>query len=672
MKFKLKGKLITSYIVLISIPLLVLAVLSYNMTAKSIEKTIEKQVDETTKLTAESINQTLDTTKSILTLLSHTPVILNVSESPDDQKISQEAFDYLKTSKADNGSLLESLIITDTKGIGFLTDTESNASLDLTERDYVKEALTGKLAVSGVITSKISNEPVIAIAAPIVKDNMIYGLLIGTINFSSITKNVEAIKIGTSGYGYMIDQSGMLISHPVKEKILTENLSETSSSELNALVGKMKAGEIGHGFYTYEGVYKYSSYHPAGNGWTVAATADFDDYMSTAYKIRNNSIIITIASLIVALTISYFIAVSIIKPIRKMQHAMELAGNGDLSIKTNIQSKDELGDLSNSFNSMIANQLGIIKQVKSASEELAASSEEMAASTEEVTTASNEVALNTQQLAQDAEAGNQHVLEASQALLELSSLIQIAKNKATTADEHSQVTFASANEGKETVINVIHKMENIKQRTEETKNHISTLEKYTTEISVITDTITQIADQTNLLALNAAIEAARAGEAGKGFAVVADEVRKLAEQSNKGATEVAALVKKITETTVNTVVATEHNRTEVDEGVIAVKRAGDALEKIVLAVQNTVKEVTGIVTVTDNEVATSEKIVELINSLASFIENTAANAEEVSASTEETSAAMETIAATTEQVNAMALELKGSIEKFKLEDGEDA
>lgn len=664
MKISIKLKLMISFAVLISLPMIVLAFLSYNMTANSMQKTIEKELADTTKLTAETINLTLESTISLLRLESKTQLLRGMTRQSESE-VQAAVFEHLQSTVKDNEQLIEMLILTDEKGIAYMNNTKIDEMADLSDRQYVQDALRGTYAVSDVITSKYTNEPVIAIAFPITENEKVRGLLIGTIKFKKIAEKAEQIKIGQSGYAYMIDNQGVIISHPKKEKILTENLTNSDSNELKELVKKMKAGESGSGSYTYEGVYKYVTFYPAGN-WSIAVTANYDDYMSAAYHIRKNSILITTIAIIIAILSALFISTRIIKPIRTLQSTMELAGKGDLTVKAEIHSKDELEDLSHSFNNMVDNQLNIIKHVHKASDELAASSQEMAASTEEVTTAATDVSANTQKLAQEAEEGNQAIIDTSKALLELSSLIQIAKSKATSADDNSQFTLNNANKGKSTVLNVIQKMETIKTKMEETKSHITSLEHYTKEITTITDTITQIAEQTNLLALNAAIEAARAGEAGKGFAVVADEVRKLAEQSNRGATEVASIIKKITETTTDTVLATDQSSKQVDEGVVAVTEAGDALEKIVEAVQKTVADVNGIVSITDNEVATSEKIVQLINSLATFIENTAASAEEVSASTEETSAAMETIAASTEQINAMANQLRTSIEKFKL------
>jgi methyl-accepting chemotaxis protein len=288
----------------------------------------------------------------------------------------------------------------------------------------------------------------------------------------------------------------------------------------------------------------------------------------------------------------------------------------------------------------------------------------MAASSEEESASETTISTSIQQVAAEAERGAESVLEASKVLLELSSLIQIAKTKGTSAATNSQVTMEAAVMGKETVNETVSRMLHIKDKTIETENLIANLSKYSNQIGLITDTITSIASQTNLLALNAAIEAARAGEAGRGFAVVAEEVRQLAEQSNHGAGEVAALVREVAAGTAAAVSATQQSRVEVEEGVKSVNEAGQALEHILSAVESTVRDVNGIVEVTNEETATSEKVVNLINTLATVVENTAAHIQQVAASTEQTTAAMETIAASAEQTNSMANELEAEVEHF--------
>ena len=387
-----------------------------------------------------------------------------------------------------------------------------------------------------------------------------------------------------------------------------------------------------------------------------------------AEAIRSDIIvlIVTLSAVVLAIILGIILARAITNPVQTLQNLMAQAGNGDLTVKAKEDSQDELGQLSQSFNEMIKNQMTVVSMVRKSAVNIAAASEELAASSEEVTSTASEVARSIQTVANEMNEANQSVNNTSQVLLELSSLIQIAKTKATSATKNAGETFTAVNQGQATVAATVSRMNTIKEKTVETEQHIQTLSKYSEQIGLITDTITSIASQTNLLALNAAIEAARAGEAGRGFAVVAEEVRKLAEQSNAGAAEVANLVRKVAEGTATAVQATQLSRTEVEMGVTAVNQAGQSLLYIVEAINKTVADTNEIATVTNDELASSERIVKLIHAVASSVENTAANAEEVSAATEQTTATMQTVAASSEEMSAMANDLRNAVLKFKV------
>lgn len=372
-------------------------------------------------------------------------------------------------------------------------------------------------------------------------------------------------------------------------------------------------------------------------------------------------------AIICCIAAGIYVARSIIRPIKHLEEFMVEVGNGNLAVRDNDQYRDEIGELIRVFNEMVARQARLVGIVQKSALELTAASEEMAASTEEVTATTGEVANNVEQVAAEADVGEASVIEASKALLELSSLVQIAQSQAESANESSQVTAKAAAEGKVTLDETVVRMANIQTKAVETEQLIDTLGEYSAQIGLITDTITSLARQTNLLALNAAIEAARAGEAGRGFAVVAEEVRKLAEQSNHGAEQVAELVGKITESTEGAVEAVRQSRSEVEYGVEVVRRAGQALDSILSAVENTNQNIGSVREVASEEVATSEKIVALINSLATVIEKTDNHAKEVAAAAQETLSAMQTVAASAEQTSAMATELKAEVSTFRVE-----
>lgn len=373
-----------------------------------------------------------------------------------------------------------------------------------------------------------------------------------------------------------------------------------------------------------------------------------------------------ITAIILALSVGLFFSRLIVNPIKRLQAMTVEVGHGNLTVQEHVDSTDEIGHLTQAFNTMIEDQRKIVSTVRQAAIELAAASEQLAASSQEVSSTATEVARNVQEVAQEAESGNKAVVDTSKVLLELSSMIQIARKLAESSVRNSKNTLKTATAGSETVSEAVARMSGIKDKTVETEEQIAVLSRYSEQIGLLTDTITTIASQTNLLALNAAIEAARAGEAGRGFAVVAEEVRKLAEQSNHEAGEVAELVKKIAESTAAAVAATQHSRAEVEYGVSAVNHAGEALNNILTAVNNTVNDIDSIGNITADEVATSDKIIKLINTVASGIETTAANAEMVSASTEETTATMETIAASAEEMSAMANHLRSTVERFNV------
>lgn len=371
------------------------------------------------------------------------------------------------------------------------------------------------------------------------------------------------------------------------------------------------------------------------------------------------------AAVFLAIALGIYFAAKIIRqPLLELQELMSRAGSGNLSVSGKIKSNDEIGALIAAFNVMISKQSEVVTGVIKTADVLANASQGIAESIEHITATSTEVAQSIQTVAQGAERGNTAVTEASQALLQLSSLIQQANIQSQSALQNMDISMRAAIEGKDTVTMVVDKMTRIKQKTLETEAQMEKLNVYSSEIGLITETITNLSSQTNLLALNAAIEAARAGEAGRGFAVVAEEVRKLAEQSSSGASEVATLVRKIMDSTLAAVSATQVSKKEVESGVGVAVEAGQALERILLTVEETHQGISSVTAITQQEVASSEKVTSLINDMSTVIETTAASAEEVAASSEETSAFMQTIDASAQQSSAMAHQLRTMVSAF--------
>jgi len=665
MQISLKFKLLISFLLLVAIPIIILGYMSYDMASDSLQATIEQGLRDDTKLTAEAIERTLKASEDILKVASMNSFLDEaVLKMDEENKI--KAFNYLNELQREHKDLIEMLILVDTKGKTVCTNESLTSSVNLSNRDYIQRATKGVEVISDVVFSKFTNEPVVAIGKPLKVDDKVVGVLVGTIKFEKISGHAAEIKVGENGYAYMLDKQGLIVYHPKKEKILKENLGNTDNQGLKKLVGKMKAGKTDEGFYTYEGVYKFIRFQPAGN-WVVAITANYDEYMAAAYKIKKDTLIIIGVSLLVALTLAFIISSNIINPIKQLQNLMAKAGNGDLTVKANIKTRDEIKNLADSFNKMIGSQLGIVGQVRKGAQELAASSEEMAASAEQVSSATQEISTSIQQVAQDADKQNSTVVDASQALVQLSSLVQLAQSKALTVNKSSEDTMETAQEGRTKVKETVQAIHIINEKSQDTANVVQELNQLSAQVGEIITPIHSIPDQTNLLALNAAIEAARAGEHGRGFAVVAEEVRKLAEESNKGANEIATLVHEMIKHTEKAVQSMDQGKQAVENGVAIVNSTDQAFAKIIKAVEETVKNVKEIVEVTKEEVATSDQVVGLIDLVATITENTATNSQEVSAAAEEQTAAVETVASGSEQISALANSLEEMVRKFKLE-----
>ncbi|WP_410514917.1 methyl-accepting chemotaxis protein [Paenibacillus sp. BR2-3] len=666
MKLSLKVKISIFLLLMISIPLSISGLISYNLASQSLQTTIEEQLSNTTAAAAESIDVALESSSHYLQIASKNETLAELTANPENETLMKSAYQYISGFQKDNAAQFETIIIADTEGKALLTNQSESPDMNVKDREYFQTALTGKESTSEVIISRVTNKPIVAIAHPLGSNGETTGVLIGTIVFDSISNAAAKVKVGETGYAYMIDRKGLIVSHPVKEKILKDNLDGNSNKELNNLVQEMKAGKTSHGFYTYEGQYKFVSFQPAGN-WVVATTANYKEYMTPATEIRNKTILVTAIFILVALLIGYlFTKRSIINPVQKLKKAMALAGEGDMTVHTSIQTGDELQELSESFNMMINKQGAVIEKIRVNSELLTSMSQEMAASSEQISASIQEISSSTEEIATGAENNNQSVVNASQVLVQLSSLVQLAQNKAAATHSNANVTNQAAQSGRTRVINTVKAMDTISSSTNETESLLESVNEMSDKVSTIIGTINALARQTNLLALNAAIEAARAGEHGRGFSVVAGEVRKLSDESHFRANEISELVQSMISKIELAVISMKSASEAVTEGVKIAHETDHAFVHIIDAVEMITENVQEILDITKDEVATSEQIVKLIDSMGTTSEIAAVNSESVSSAIEEQAATVNNFVASAEEVSAMASELENLVENFKI------
>ena len=569
-----------------------------------------------------------------------------------------------------NGKL-DYMVITDHKGTTIIRTHEPDKfpkpDDSIANQINVSQAIQGKTFV-GIEEGKMVKLSVRA-GAPIYDEN---GQLIGALSTGYVVSKNGIVDHGKTMFGADFtlflgtERVASTLSRSATERDTGTMLTNTAIWQtVSSGKSHFEMAELfGNRYYTSYSPLIGASGKPTGIVFTAVPLSSID-----AIKLAIMERIGLCAAVIILIAAfgAWFFARRIVQPIRDLEQLMIRAKDGDLTVQGTLITNDEVGHLTTSFNKMIAYQAQVVRTVRQAAAELSGASDELAASSEQVTATTFQVVDRLHAVVDHAKNGSQSIVDSSRALLELSLLLQTSRTQAESALTNSEATLSAADNGKTTVQETMSRMMNIKAQATETEQLIHTLRQYSDQIGIITDTITGLASQTNLLALNAAIEAARAGESGRGFAVVAEEVRKLAEQSNQGAVEVASLVQKISAGTAAAVKAVEISAREVAGGVLATDKASLSLENIWKSISLMGIDVNQIVKISSEEVATSNRIVSLINNLASIIELTDNHAQQVCEASEETSRSMQTVSASAEQLTAMATALKDSVEMFKVD-----
>jgi methyl-accepting chemotaxis protein len=463
------------------------------------------------------------------------------------------------------------------------------------------------------------------------------------LDVTAMADRVRKLAIGETGQVFVVDEKGKIQIHRNPDLVKVDNKVELRSlpglaESASKLLTKDKFNLV-----HYSGpkgpMVMVSSYLPSANWFVMVEIAEAEVYS----PIRRNIAILFVVDavvLLLSLMLIFWVTGSITNPLAVLNNAMKAltSGNGDLTMRLKADSGDEVGEIAGSFNIFMELLHKMLIQIGGTSTRLATAAHELQATAERIATGAEEVSAQASTVATAGE--------------EMSATSGDIAQNCLLAAEGAQRAAQTAQNGAEVVEKTVAVMGQIAAKVQESARTVESLGARSDQIGAIIGTIEDIADQTNLLALNAAIEAARAGEQGRGFAVVADEVRALAERTTKATREIGEMIKAIQNETKGAVEAMGQGVCQVESGTTEAARSGEALQDILQQINDVAMQVNQIATAAEEQTATTGEISSNMLQITEVVQQTTHGAQES--------------ASASAQLSGIAEDLQQLVRQFKL------
>lgn len=545
-----------------------------------------------------------------------------------------------------------------------------NQRVSVKDYEHYQRGIKGEITTIGPVASARNGKPIVLSFAPVYDQQQnIIGIINGGYYMDDFLSFISKVQLGKTGKAIIFDESGVIAAHP-DEKLILKNLSSLKNETYTKVLNATKKGKKGVMEGTINGEEHLIYYSKSKDiNWGIMISVPKKEAYAEINALLKTYISFTVVIIAIASTLNFFAIRKNLQPLTEINEQISglVTNDGDLTKRLRVESTNEVGQLSMNFNLMLDNIQNLIKDILKRGDQVSRNTLSLNSSIEQFSEASTSITSNIQEISHNANDQLSLVTDNQHSVVQITNNTSEINTSTSVLAHESAVILDKTKEGSKKITELNGQMLVVQETVKHAAEIIEQLGNRSKEIGNIVHMITSISEQTNLLALNASIEAARAGESGRGFKVVADEVKKLAEQSSNSSKQIYDIINKIQKETNDAIQGIERGTKEVGISVEKVHDVGYVLSNIEQSVQKTTQQIDKVFIETEkllNQTKNTEnKLIEgNIN-----VENSTKYLREVAVASEEQLSTITHIKDSIEETTKVAEELTNMLNNFKVD-----